>query len=161
MELLTKKRNNGWGLIQYPSIILYFSPPISSAIMNTNQLAQLIMRIGLGINMLMHGLVRIPKLSAFVAKTGAGFANTIMPVLLTKAFLYTLPFVELTSGILILLGGQFSKWGYFVGGLTIGALLLGTTLKEDWASAGTQMIYVIAFYLALRGLDSSGRGRFR
>lgn len=129
--------------------------------MNTNQLAQLVMRIGLGINMLMHGLVRIPKLSAFVSKMAAGFTNTLLPVVLTKAFLYTLPFVELTSGILILLGGQFSKWGYFIGGLTIGALLFGTTLKEDWTTAGNQLIYVIAFYLALRGLDTSGRNRYR
>lgn len=129
--------------------------------MNTNQLAQLVMRIGLGITMLMHGLVRIPKLSQFVSKMGAGFAHTILPGMLTKAFLFTLPFVELTSGILILLGGQFSKWGYFIGGLTIGALLFGTTLKEDWTTAGTQLIYVIAFYLALRGLDTPGRNRYR
>jgi thiosulfate dehydrogenase [quinone] large subunit len=129
--------------------------------MSNNQLAQWVMRIGLGINMLMHGLVRIPKLSAFVAKTEAGFANTLLPSMLTKAFLYTLPFVELTVGILILLGGQFGKWGYFIGGLTISVLLFGTTLKEDWNGAGTQMIYVIAFYLALRGLSNSERGRFR
>ena len=119
------------------------------------------MRIGLGVNMLMHGLVRIPKLTAFVTKTAAGFAQTILPPVLTKAFLYTLPFVELTTGILILLGGQFSRWGYLLGSLVIGALLFGTTLKEDWNGAGTQMIYVIAFYLALRGLDEPGRGRFR
>ncbi|QDK83838.1 DoxX family protein [Spirosoma sp. KCTC 42546] len=127
--------------------------------MTNSQLAQLVIRIGLGINMLMHGLVRIPNLNAFVAKTGAGFASTILPPILTKAFLYTLPFVELTVGILILLGGQFSKWGYLLGGLTIGALLFGTTLKEDWSGAGNQLIYVIAFYLALRGLDESGRRR--
>ena len=129
--------------------------------MNTNQLAQVVMRLGLGINMLMHGLVRIPKLSTFVAKTGAGFDHTILPTILTKSFLYALPFVEFASGILILLGGQFGKWGYFLGGLAISALLFGTTLKEDWAGAGTQMIYIIAFYLALRGLNEPGRGRFR
>ncbi|GAB3992773.1 hypothetical protein GCM10028807_26380 [Spirosoma daeguense] len=128
--------------------------------MNSNQLAQLVIRIGLGINMLMHGLVRIPKLQAFVAKTEAGFANTILPPLLTKSFLYTLPFFELICGILILIGGQFSKWGYLLGGLIIGSLLFGTTLKEDWTGAGNQIIYVIAFYLALRGLDSTSRGRF-
>ncbi|WP_420149991.1 DoxX family membrane protein [Spirosoma sp.] len=129
--------------------------------MNTNLLAQLVIRIGLGINMLMHGLVRIPKLSAFVAKMAAGFSQTILPPLLTKSFLYALPFVELVSGVLILIGGQFGKWGYFIGGLTVGALLFGTTLKEDWNTAGTQMIYVIAFYLALRGLDTSARNRYR
>lgn len=129
--------------------------------MNTSQLAQLVIRIGLGINMLLHGLVRIPKLSAFVSKMSSGFVNTILPDILTKAFLYTLPFVELASGILILLGGQLSKWGYFIGGLTVGALLFGTTLKEDWTTAGNQLIYIIAFYLALRGLDTSGRNRYR
>ncbi|MCX6217262.1 DoxX family membrane protein [Spirosoma sp.] len=129
--------------------------------MTNNKLAQLILRIGLGINMLMHGLVRLPKLSAFVDKTEAGFAATILPSLLTKAFLYTLPFLELATGILILLGSEFTRWGYFLGGILIAALLLGTTLKEDWNSAGTQMIYVIAFYLALRGLDPATRNRFR
>jgi thiosulfate dehydrogenase [quinone] large subunit len=127
--------------------------------MSANQLAQLVIRIGLGINMLMHGLVRIPKLAAFVQKTEAGFAQTILPPLLIKGFLYTLPFVELTVGLSILIGGQFTKWGYLAGGLVISALLFGTTLKEDWTSAGTQMIYIIAFYLALRGLESSGRRR--
>lgn len=126
---------------------------------NASQLAQLVMRIGLGINMLMHGAVRIPKLSGFVNKTAAGFADTILPALLTRAFLYGLPFVELASGVLILLGGPLSKWGYFIGGLTIGALLFGTTLKEDWATAGSQVVYLIAFYLALRGLDGPGRSR--
>lgn len=129
--------------------------------MTTNQLAQLVIRLGLGINMLMHGLVRIPKLSAFVSKMSTGFSQTILPEILTRAFLYTLPFAELTSGVLILLGGQFSKWGYFLGGLIISALLFGTTLKEDWSGAANQLIYVIAFYLALRGLGTSEQSHYR
>lgn len=129
--------------------------------MNAKALARLVIRFGLGINMLMHGLVRIPKLGAFVAKTEAGFANTMLPPLLTKSFLYSLPFVELTVGILILVGGQIGKWGYFLGGLTVSALLFGTTLKEDWTTAGNQLIYIIAFYLALSGLEESGPNRFR
>ncbi len=81
------------------------------------------------------------------------------PDVLTRAFLYGLPFVELASGILILLGGSLSKWGYFLGGLIISALLFGTTLKQDWTTAGSQVVYLIAFYLALRGLDGPGRSR--
>jgi thiosulfate dehydrogenase [quinone] large subunit len=125
--------------------------------MSANQLAQLVIRLGLGINMLMHGLVRLPKLNTFVAKTSAGFTATILPELLIKAFLYVLPFAEFSSGLLILLGGRFSKIGYTLGGLIISALLFGTTLKEDWAGAGNQLIYVIAFYLALRGLEDNSR----
>ena len=119
--------------------------------LSATQLAQIVIR--LGINMLMHGAVRIPKLSAFVNKMAGGFADTILPDVLARSFLYVLPFVELTSGLLILLSGRFSKWGYFIGGLVIAALLFGTTLKEDWGTAGTQLVYVVAFYLALRGLD--------
>ncbi|GAB3950605.1 hypothetical protein GCM10028805_29000 [Spirosoma harenae] len=129
--------------------------------MKANALAQIVIRIGLGINMLMHGLVRIPKLAAFVAKTEAGFATTMLPPIAIKAFLYTLPFLEFSIGVLILLGGKFGKWGYFLGGILMGALLFGTSLKEDWSGAGNQLIYVIGFYLALRGLDDSGRGRLR
>lgn len=127
--------------------------------MNAHALAGLVIRIGLGINMLMHGLVRLPKLGAFVNKMAVGFAGTPLPDALTRAFLYALPFVELSSGLLILLGGPFGKWGYFVGGLTIGALLFGTCLKEDWNTAGAQVVYLIAFYLALRGLDEPRRLR--
>ncbi|MFD2571717.1 DoxX family protein [Spirosoma soli] len=127
--------------------------------MSANQLAQLVIRLGLGINMLMHGLVRIPKLNAFVTKTAAGFSATILPEQLTRAFLYALPFAEFASGLLILLGGQFSKWGYGLGGIIIASLLFGTTLKEDWGGAGNQLIYVIAFYLALRGLEDINRRR--
>ncbi|PRY24123.1 thiosulfate dehydrogenase [quinone] large subunit [Spirosoma oryzae] len=122
-----------------------------------SQLSRLVLRLGLGINMLMHGLVRIPKLPAFVAKSNAGFADTLLPKFLTTGFLYVLPFAELTCGLLILLGGQFSKWGYALGGLLIAALLFGTTLKEDWATAGIQTIYVIAFAYALRTIESSRR----
>lgn len=122
-----------------------------------SQLSRLVLRLGLGINMLMHGLVRIPRLPGFVAKSSAGFANTVLPDVLTTGFLYALPFAELACGLLILLGGQFSKWGYTLGGLIMAALLFGTTLKEDWSTAGTQTIYVLAFAYALRSLDSSRR----
>ncbi|GAB3747199.1 DoxX family protein [Spirosoma pomorum] len=124
-----------------------------------NQLAQLVIRLGIGINMLMHGFTRIPNLHGFVAKMAPGFAETILPASLTRSFLFALPFVEVTTGLLILLGGRTIKWGYFLGGLIISSLLFGTTLKQDWAGAATQMIYLIAFYLALRGLEPIERNR--
>ncbi|QJD77371.1 DoxX family membrane protein [Spirosoma rhododendri] len=124
---------------------------------SASQLSRLVLRLGLGVNMLMHGLVRIPKLGEFVAKTSAGFSQTVLPSALTTSFLYALPFAELACGLLILLGGQLSKWGYALGGLIIAILLFGTTLKEDWTGAGNQTIYVIAFAYALRTLDSNRR----
>ncbi|MCJ8210711.1 hypothetical protein MUY27_13420 [Mucilaginibacter sp. RS28] len=108
-----------------------------------------IFRIGLGINMLMHGIVRIPNLPAFVAKSGAAFGSTILPPALTNAFLYVLPFLEALTGLLILLGGRLSRLGYITGGLIISVLIFGTTLLQDWGLAGQQVVYIIAFALAL------------
>ncbi|OIN58222.1 DoxX family membrane protein [Arsenicibacter rosenii] len=124
---------------------------------SASQLAQLVIRFGMGVNMLMHGLTRLPNLSGFVGKMAPGFNDTVLPEPVTVAFLYVLPFLELASGLLILLGGRLLKWGYALGGLIIVSLLFGTTLKQDWQTAGTQVIYLIAFYLALRGLDDSRR----
>ena len=106
--------------------------------------ALFILRLGLGINMLMHGLVRIPKLNTFVFKMATGFTDTLLPEIIIKPFLFMLPFLELSVGILILVGGKAGQYGFALCGLLLAALLFGTTLKEDWGTAGTQMIYVLA-----------------
>jgi thiosulfate dehydrogenase (quinone) large subunit len=103
-----------------------------------------VLRLGLGINMLMHGLVRLPKLNAFATKMAAGFEGTFLPVALAKPFLLVLPVLEFLTGVLILLGGRWGRYGFMLCGLLLAALLFGTTLKEDWNTAGTQLIYVIA-----------------
>ncbi|MGV3588445.1 MAG: DoxX family protein [Adhaeribacter sp.] len=106
--------------------------------------ALFILRLGLGINMLMHGLVRLPKLNAFATKMAAGFEGTFLPTALAKPFLLILPILEFLAGVLILAGGKYGRYGLILCGLILGALLLGTTLKEDWGTAGTQLIYVLA-----------------
>jgi thiosulfate dehydrogenase [quinone] large subunit len=122
-------------------------------------LTQLVTRIGLGTSMSIHDRLRIPNLSGFVDNLTAGFVPIPLPDLLTQASLYGLPFLILGSGIFILQGGSQSKCGYFLGGLTVGTLMFGTTLKQDWVTAGSQLIYITVFYLALRGLDNLGRSR--
>ena len=81
--------------------------------MNNNltngQLASLLLRVSLGINMLLHGAVRLPNLLANVQKMAAGFADTILPPLLTQGFLYGLTFAEILIGLAILLGGPFGR----------------------------------------------------
>lgn len=117
--------------------------------LTNGQLAALVLRIGLGVNMLLHGAVRVSNLSAIVEKMAAGFNETILPPLVTKGFLYGLTFIEIIVGLLILVGGPFGRWGYFTGGLVMTALMVGTSLKMDWDTVATQVIYLIAFYLAL------------
>lgn len=60
----------------------------------------------------------------------------------------TLPIVEGILGLMLVLG-MGTRWALIAGGFLMTLLLFGTTLKSDWATAGTQMIYVIVFYLLL------------
>lgn len=112
-------------------------------------LALLVMRLGLGVNMLLHGLVRFPKLSAFASKVIADFANTLLPALVVRPFAYVLPVLEFGVGLVILLGGRFLAHGLLGGGLIITLLMFGTALREDWATLGSQVVYLLAFAFAL------------
>ena len=114
------------------------------------QLAYLIFRITLGINILIHGLGRIlgPGAAGFAAKTAAEFANTPLPAALVHLFLIVLPFAEAMLGTLILLG-LFLRWALALGGLLIATLVFGTALRSDWNIVGIQMIYAITYFLLL------------
>ena len=112
------------------------------------QLAYLILRLGTGINFLMHGLVRLPKLSQFANGLSESFASTPLPAALVNAFAYALPFAEATAGLL-LLTGLFTRWAALGAGLIICTLLFGTTLQENWSTAGSQMVYLLVIYFLL------------
>ena len=106
-------------------------------------------RIGLGVDMLMHGAVRIPHLDAFVSKTTAGMKGTFLPDVLIHPFLIVLPFIEGLLGLMILVGGKTGRWGLVGGGLFMTVLLFGATSHQDWAIASQQITYLTAFALAL------------
>ncbi|KAA9356692.1 MauE/DoxX family redox-associated membrane protein [Larkinella humicola] len=117
---------------------------------NTGQFALLILRLGLGVDLAMHGLVRIPKLAKFADKMVSDFSATILPEFFVRGFAFTLPFVELAIGVLLFLGGRFLVWGGLLGGLTMTALIFGTGLREEWNTVSIQLIHVLAFYFLLK-----------
>lgn len=118
-----------------------------------------LLRFGLGIDMLLHGVVRIPNLDAFVAHSSAGFKTSFLPAVLVTCFLYILPFIEAIIGLLILIGGKTSRLGYIAGGFLIGILLFGTASHQAWDVASQQVIYLIAFAIALAFHDREYIGR--
>jgi len=117
-----------------------------------------IMQIGLGVDMLMHGLVRIPNLPAFVAHSTSSFKTSFLPDTLVTPFLYVLPFIEAIIGILILVGGKTRRLGFIAGGLIITVLLFGTATHQAWDLASQQLIYLVAFAVALMFHDSESAG---
>jgi thiosulfate dehydrogenase [quinone] large subunit len=62
-------------------------------------------------------------------------------------FALVLPWVEAALGLLLLLG-LATRYALIAASLTILALTFGSTLRQDWSSAGFQLIYA-AIYAAL------------
>jgi thiosulfate dehydrogenase [quinone] large subunit len=112
-----------------------------------------LLRFGLGIDMLMHGVARMPNLAAFVDHSSAGFKTSFLPMQLVTLFLYILPFVEAIIGLLILIGGKAGRMGFISGGFLMAVLLFGTTSHQDWNIASQQIIYLTAFAIALYFYD--------
>ena len=114
------------------------------------QLAYVVFRLTLGINILVHGAGRIfgPGAEGFATTTGAEFSKTALPSGMVHAFLIVLPFAELVLGVLTTLG-LFTRWALTLGGLMIAVLVFGTAMRSDWNTVGVQMIYAITYYLLL------------
>src|SRR6266496_3867562 len=85
------------------------------------RLAYTILRLTLGVNILLHGLVRLPQLASFADGLVQAFAETL-------------------AGLL-LIPGLWTRLALVGGGLLIIALVFGTALRSDWDTLGIQMIY--------------------
>ena len=108
------------------------------------RLAYGILRLTLGVNMLMHGVVRVPNLTGFAEAIVSSFAGTPLPPLSVRLFALSLPFVEAGIGFLLVLG-LFTRWALVAGGLMMTALVFGTALRSDWETVGIQMIYAAIY----------------
>lgn len=106
------------------------------------QKAYALARIILGINFLIHGLVRLPKLQAFSNGMAIQFQNSPLPASLTRIFASLLPFAEASIGLFILLG-LFTRQALLAAGIVMGLLISGTCLIEKWDIASEQMVYVL------------------
>jgi thiosulfate dehydrogenase [quinone] large subunit len=114
----------------------------------------LLLRLLTGINFFMHGFARIftgSGLAGFAQGMVKNMASTPLPASLTLATGYAIPCVELIVGTLLLLG-LFTRVALTSGFLLMFVLMFGVTLKQDWATAGNQLVYgvVLAFLLFAR-----------
>jgi len=75
-----------------------------------------------------------------------------LPGWFVYAFGLVLPSLEALIGISLIIG-LLTKWALFAGSLLMSILIFGTCLRSDWATVGVQMIYVIAYFLALLFLE--------
>lgn len=106
--------------------------------------AHALARLGLGINIALHGLTRLPNLPGFADGLRDEFADSILPPALVTLSAYGIAISEAVIGILLLFG-LFLRPTLVAGSLLMSLLLFGTCLIQNWSSAGIQMTY-LAFY---------------
>lgn len=117
-------------------------------------LARALLRLSLGINLLMHGFVRLPKLGGFAQGMVRDFSATMLPAALVHGFAAVLPFAELAIGALLVVG-LWQRAVLSAGIVMMIALLIGTALLQRWDTLTQQMIYVLLYaaLLATRSWD--------
>ncbi|NOK10410.1 MauE/DoxX family redox-associated membrane protein [Corallococcus exercitus] len=109
-----------------------------------------LLRITLGLNILLHGVVRlVGGPGAFADGLVKAFETSLLPGALVRPFAWVLPFAETAVGALLLLG-LLTRHALAVGGLLMLALVFGTALRSEWEMLSVQMLYV-GLYAALLG----------
>ena len=113
--------------------------------------AYLLLRVLTGLDFFMHGFARIftgSHLSGFAQGMVKSMATTPLPPAFTLATGYAIPCVELLIGTLLLLGIA-TRAALTLAFLLMLVLMFGVTLKQDWATAGNQLIYGIVLAILL------------
>jgi thiosulfate dehydrogenase [quinone] large subunit len=111
--------------------------------------AYAILRLTLGVNIGLRGMVRIAHgQAAFAQGIVKQMEATILPASLVYAFAATLVWVESAVGVLLILGLQ-TRLALIVGGLMMTLLTFGTMQIENFQNAWLQLTYALVFFVVL------------
>ena len=114
----------------------------------SRDLAYAVLRLGFGLNFLVHGLVRLPELGAFAAGVAGSFEGTLVPPALALPFAYVIPPVELVVGAALVVG-LYTRGALVAGGLLMAALQVGTVVRQEWGTLDDQVLYALVFFVLL------------
>jgi thiosulfate dehydrogenase [quinone] large subunit len=113
--------------------------------------AYVLLRLLTGLDFFGHGFARIftgTHLSGFAQGMVKSMAATPLAPALTLATGYVVPCVELVIGLLLLLG-LATRAALTLAMLLMLVLMFGVTLKQDWATAGSQLLYGLVLFVLL------------
>jgi thiosulfate dehydrogenase [quinone] large subunit len=117
-----------------------------------------LLRIALGLNICMHGIVRwATGLRSFAESLVAMFQKTPMPPGSVYSFGYLLPIVEAIVGACVLFGFQ-TRRALISGAVLMLVLSLGSSLRQDWPIVGIQLTYSVVYSLLLAGIQFNSYG---
>ena len=113
------------------------------------QIGYFLFRLTLGVDIFFHGFMRLlTGLSAWEVAQAAAFVDTPLPMPLVHLFLYTLPFIEVVLGACTILG-LFTFWALIGGSVMMLILVFGNTQRQEWATVGNNMHYVVYYWLLI------------
>jgi thiosulfate dehydrogenase [quinone] large subunit len=111
-------------------------------------LAYFLLRICLGMNIFLHGAVRVlTSYQKFVQTTTLQFIGSPLPDFSVTSMAYFIPPAEMLIGLLMMLG-LFTRSAFIAGILLMLILMFGMSILQHWDIVGLQMTYV-ALYAAL------------
>src|SRR6266516_1333631 len=108
-------------------------------------IAYAILRLTLGVNIALRGIVRIAHgPGAFAQGMVKQMEPTVLPPSAVYAFASTLVWVESAVGLLLILGLQ-TRLALIVGGLMMAVLTFGIMQIENFQNAWLQLTYALVF----------------
>ena len=113
------------------------------------QWAYALLRLILGVNLLGHGVTRIYHgVPAFAAGLTAQMSSPLLPAPMVHAFALVIPVIELILGILLTLA-LFTRATLTAAMIFMIILMIGVTVRQDWPTAGLQLVYGFVIFALL------------
>jgi thiosulfate dehydrogenase [quinone] large subunit len=115
--------------------------------------AYVLLRVTLGLNICLHGVVRWSKgLHSFAESLVPLFAKTPLPPWSVIDFGYVLPILEALVGAAVLFGLQ-TRRSLQAGSFLMLLLMFGSSLREDWPTVGIQLTYAVVYCILIAGVS--------
>lgn len=109
------------------------------------ELGYLVLRVGLAINLMGHGLPRMGAgFVGFHTWITTLFAPTFLPSVMVSAMAYVIPAAELILGFMLLIGFKL-RLTLVLASLLMFSLIFGMCILQKWEIVGLQTIYLFIY----------------
>ena len=113
-------------------------------------IAYTLLRLVLGINIFVHGLVRIGDIPGFVQSQVALYKDIAIPDFMIAGPAFLIPIIELIAGFLMIIGLK-TRNALIAGFALMLPLMFGVCLLQNWSTASSQLIYCLVYFVLLVG----------
>jgi thiosulfate dehydrogenase [quinone] large subunit len=121
--------------------------------MSNQVLAYTMFRLFMGLNMFMHGAVRLgANYQVFIAWTQGVFAESWLPEWLVTLEARLIPGIEIIIGVMLLLGLK-TRVALVAAFALMATLVFGMIIVQDWELVSRHLIYAIALYLLMHNME--------